>query len=185
MAILNRFKCFLPIQTKILFYNSRVLSHLNFSILLCGSKCMKVFKLQKTIVGILSHSIYNAHANAIFKHLKLLKVCDILKLQELKFYYHYKNKKVPHYLQALPFHPNTRTHDHNTEIKDNIHHPNGKHDFTKHCVPFDIPRIDCPNSVLDTIVTHSLHDFSGYIKAHCLNAYQEDCTIVDCYVCKN
>ncbi len=45
------------------------------------------------------------------------------------FYYKYKNNKLPHYLQAQPFHPNTRTHDHNTRTKDNIHHPIGKHDL--------------------------------------------------------
>ncbi len=80
MGILNRLKCFLPIQTKILIYNSLVLSHLNCCILLWGFKCEKVFKLQKQIVGILSRSKYNAHTDVIFKHLKLLKVSDILKL---------------------------------------------------------------------------------------------------------
>ncbi len=51
------------------------------------------------------------------KKMKLLKIRDILKLQQLKFYYKYKSNKLPHYLQALPFHPNTRTHDHDTCIK--------------------------------------------------------------------
>ncbi len=39
----------------------------------------------------------------IFKTLKLLNVNDILKLQKLKLYYKYKNKKLPHYLQNLHF----------------------------------------------------------------------------------
>ncbi len=34
MAILNRFKHFLPTQTKVLIYNSLVLSHLNFGVLI-------------------------------------------------------------------------------------------------------------------------------------------------------
>ncbi len=100
------------------------------------------------------------------KILKLLKVNDIFKLQELKFYYKFKNRKLPHYLQSLPFHPNTRTHDHDTHIKHKIHNPIGKHVFTKNCVCFDIPRIvnNCPNSILDKVNTHSLEGFSGYIK---------------------
>ncbi len=49
MGILNRVKHFVPIQTKILIYNSLVLSHLNFGILLLGYKCEKVFKLQQKI----------------------------------------------------------------------------------------------------------------------------------------
>ncbi len=50
MGILNRLKHSLPIQTKILIYNSLVLSHLNFGILLWGYKCEKVFKLQNKLL---------------------------------------------------------------------------------------------------------------------------------------
>ncbi len=64
MCILNRLKCFLPIQTKVLIYNSPILSHLNFGILLWGFKCHIVFKLQKQIIRILSLSKYNAHTDA-------------------------------------------------------------------------------------------------------------------------
>ncbi len=46
VGILNRLKCFLPIQTKVLIYDSLVLSHLKFGILLCGFKWDKLFKLQ-------------------------------------------------------------------------------------------------------------------------------------------
>ncbi len=119
--------------------------------------------------------------------MKLLKINDILKLQQLKFYYKYKNNKLPHYLRALPFHHNTRTHDHNTRIKHNIHHPIAKHIFVKNCVRFGIPRIvnDCPNSILDKINTHSLQGFTVYIKTHFVQSYQENCPLVDCYVCNN
>ncbi len=77
--------------------------------------------------------MYNAHTNHIFKILKLLKVNNILKLQELEFYYKYKNNKLPHYLQALPFYPNTNTLDHDTCIKHYIHYCNltGKYVFGK------------------------------------------------------
>ncbi len=83
--------------------------------------------------------------------MKLLKISDILKLQELKFYYKYKNNNLPHYLQTLPFHPNTKTHYHDTHFKHNIHHPRGKHVFAKNCVRYDIHRIinNCPNSILN------------------------------------
>ncbi len=90
-------------------------------------------------------------------------------------------------MQALPLYPNTRTHDHNTRIKHNIHHPIAKHIFAKNCVRFGIQRIvnDCPNSILDKINTHSLHSFSVCIKTHFLQSYQENYTLVDCYVCNN
>ncbi len=47
MGILNKLKHFLPIQTKVLIYNSLVLSHFTFGILLWGFKCDKAFKLPK------------------------------------------------------------------------------------------------------------------------------------------
>ncbi len=52
-----------------------------------------------------------------------LKLCDILKHQELNFYFKYKNNKLPHYLQSLPFYPNTETHDIATRISPKIHQP--------------------------------------------------------------
>ncbi len=117
-----------------------------------------------------------------FKKIKMLKGNDIPKLQELKFYYKYKNNKLQHYLQILPFHPNTNTHDH---INHNIHHPRGKHVFAKNCVRFDIPRIvnNCPNSILDQINTHNIQGYSGYMKTYFLQTYKDNCTIVDCYIC--
>ncbi len=70
----------------------------------------KLFKLPKEVVKILSMSKYNnAHTDTLFKILKLFKVNDIFKLQELKFYYKYKNNKLPDFLQSLPFHLNTRS----------------------------------------------------------------------------
>ncbi len=100
MGILNRLKRFLPIQTKVLIYNSLVLSHLHFGILIWGYNCERVSKLQKEVIRILSLSKYNAHTEPLFKNLKLLKISDILKLQELKFYNKFKNNKLPYYLVA-------------------------------------------------------------------------------------
>ncbi len=120
MGILNRLKRFLPIETKILIYNSLVVSHLNCGLLIWGFKCEKITKLQKNIVRILSLSTYNAHTEPLFKQLKLLKIIDIFKLRELKFYYKYKNNKLPQYLQLLPFHSNTENHEYATRIQHNI-----------------------------------------------------------------
>ncbi len=115
---------------------------------------------------------------------KSLSYIDVFKLQELKFYYKYKNNKLPHYLLSLPFHPNTETHDHATHIQHNTHEAKTNHTFAKNCVCFDIPIVNVtPNSILDKIHTHSLQGFSGYIKAHILQSYQEHCAMVDGYVC--
>ncbi len=49
---------------------------------------------QKRIIRVITVSKCKAHTEKIVKTLKLLKVNDILKLQELKLYYKYKNKKL-------------------------------------------------------------------------------------------
>ncbi len=154
MGVLNRLKRFLPIKTL-------VVSYLNFGLLIWGFKCEKITKLQKKVVRISSLSKYNAHTEPLFKQVKLLKIIDIFKLQELKFYYTYKNNKLPHYLQSLPFHPNTETHNHATHIQHNIHEAKTNHTFAKNCVCFDIPKIVnvTPNSILDKIHNHSLQGF--------------------------
>ncbi len=95
-------------------YNSLIASHFNFCILAWGYQCDRLIKLQKKVIQILNLSKYNAHTEPIFKELKLLKVKDILKLQEFKFYFKYNNWKLPYYLQSLPFSPNSDIHDHET-----------------------------------------------------------------------
>ncbi len=82
MGILNRLKHFLPISAKLHIYNALIPSHLIFGILAWDHQCERIVKLQKKIVRITSVSKYNAHTEAIFKSLKLLKITDILKTLE-------------------------------------------------------------------------------------------------------
>ena len=106
IGILNKHKNFIPLESKLHIYSSLVLSYLNFGILSWGYKCDRIVKLQKKAVRIISLSKYNAHTEPIFKNLRLLKVNDILKQQELKFYYKFKHGLLPKYLLDLPFHTN-------------------------------------------------------------------------------
>ena len=86
LGILNRLKRILPLNIKIILYNSLMLPHLNYGITLWGLKCERILTLQKKAARILSASKYNAHTELLFKHIKLLKIEHILKLHELKLY---------------------------------------------------------------------------------------------------
>ena len=185
IGILNKIKRIIPLKTKILIYNSLILPRLNYGILVWGYHCERVTQLQKKSVRILCLSKYNAHTEPIFKELKLLKVKDILWLQELKFYYKYKNDKLPHYLQNLPLQPNTDTHNYATRTQHNIHHPKTQHEYAKKCIRFNMPKVinSSPNEILHKITTHSLQGYSGYIKQYILNSYEVNCTIPHCYIC--
>jgi hypothetical protein len=185
LGILNKLKHFLPIQTKILIYNSLILSHLNFGILAWGYKCDRIIKLQKKAIRILSLSKYNAHTEPLFKELKLLKCTDILKIQELKFYFKYKHDKLPHYLQNLPIMSNRDMHNHATRLQSNIHQIRTNHEYSKSCIKHDIIKVvnNTPTYILDKINTHSLQGFAKYIKKDILQSYQSYCSIASCYIC--
>ncbi len=68
MGILNKLKHFLPIKTKIMIYNSLILSHLNFGILTWGFQCDESLSYRKKTLQILNLSKY------FFRELKLLKL---------------------------------------------------------------------------------------------------------------
>ncbi len=80
IGIINKVKHFIPMKTKVLIYNSLIVSHVNFCILAWGYQCDRVIKLQKKVIQTLNLSKYNAHTEPIFKELKLHQVKDILKL---------------------------------------------------------------------------------------------------------
>ncbi len=79
-----------------------------------GLPMRKNYKTTNKAIRILSFSKYNAYTEPLFKELKLLKVKDILKLKALKFYYKYRNNKLPYYLQKMPFNYNIDTHNYDT-----------------------------------------------------------------------
>ncbi len=89
VGILNALKHFLPETPKVTIYNSLILSHLNYGILIWGYENDRLTKLQKKAIRIITLSKYNAHTEPLFKRLKLLKLIDLLHLNELKFYYKY------------------------------------------------------------------------------------------------
>ena len=172
-------------HSKLHIYNSLILSYINYGILVWGYSCERITKLQKKAVRIVSLSKYNAHTEPILKELKLLKVADILKRQQLKFYYKYKHDMLPIYLQDLPFNPNTETHGYHTRQQHQIHQPLAKHEYAKRCLRFDLPNLvnNTPDIILDKIHSHSLDGFSWYIKQYILGTYQITCTILNCYIC--
>ncbi len=112
--------------------------------------------------------------NQFSRSFKLLKLHDIIKFQELKFYYKYKNIKLSYYLQNMPFHPNTDTQSYPTRIQHNLHQHKTKHEYAKQCIQYDIPITinNFPREVLDKIDTQSSwlcwlflrHIYSKHIK---------------------
>ena len=87
IGVLNSLKHMLSINILKTIYNSLVVCHLNYGVLVWGTQSNlnnKMIKLQKRAVTIITSSNYLAHSEPIFKKLYLLKLDDIYRIQRLK-----------------------------------------------------------------------------------------------------
>ena len=100
-GMLNKIKLVLPSRILKNIYSSLILCQLNYGILIWGQNYKRMFKLQKRVMRIITCSKYNAHSEPLFKELKLLKLDDIPKLQELKIYYKLVDRQLPSYFNCI------------------------------------------------------------------------------------
>ena len=86
VGVLNRLKYMLPLNVRLTIYHSLIASHFNYGILAWGFQCHNLFTLQKKAIRHVTLSRYNAHTDPLFKSLNILKISDIFKLYQLKFF---------------------------------------------------------------------------------------------------
>ena len=89
VGILNTLKHVLPTNILKMIYNSLILCHLNYGILLWGGglsimQMINFTNSKKKAIRIITSSNFLAHSEPIFKQLHLLKSYDIYKCQLLK-----------------------------------------------------------------------------------------------------
>ena len=96
-ALLDRLKHVFPQEIKCLLYNSLILPHINYCITAWGFYRNRITIIQKKAIRMITTSSYISHTEPLFKQLNLLKVEDILTLQELKFYFKYNQGILPIY----------------------------------------------------------------------------------------
>jgi hypothetical protein len=185
-GIMTRLKKILPPNILKIMYDSLIQPYLQYGILVWGSSSDKLFKLQKRSIRILINAKYNAHTDPIFKAFKLLKIYDILKLQEIKFIFKLENKILPMYFMSSMFIRHTQIHNYATRHSANLVVPPSRHAFVKHSIRFRIPSIfnSLSASIKEKLNTHSYQGFSRYVKNHIIDTYEVDCRILNCYVCQ-
>ena len=101
IRIINKLKHFVPVYILKTLYNSLILPHINYGLLLWGYRCERIFKLQKKAIRIITCSKYNSYSEPLFKSTKLLKIKDIMKVQQLKFIYKLMNNSTPAYFESM------------------------------------------------------------------------------------
>ena len=173
-------------QIKTLLYNnSLIVPHINYCIMAWGIQTNRIIKLQKKALRIITLSNYNSHTEPLYKKLSMLKVDDILKLQQLKSYYKYLHKNLPVYLQNWRIIFNYDIHNYDTWIKNEIYIYKNKHEFAKKCLRHNLPFLlnNTPTIVKEKLNAHSLQGLAQYAKLYFLQNYQDSCTRPNCYIC--
>ena len=138
--------------------------------------------------GVAHHGMRNlTHSEPLLKQLNLLKVEDILKLQQLKFYHKLINRQLPGYFTCFPITPATEIHQHSTRAASKLFITRANHEFAKKSLRHSI--IVTVNNTITSItnktLTHSLDGFAKYVKKSIIQSYQSNCSINNCYVCSS
>ena len=185
IGIFNRLKRYLPPKVMVILYNTLVLPHLNYGILLWGWRSERLARLQKKLVRIITNSRYNEHTEPLFKQLKLLKVSHICMLHELKFCYKLKHFLLPEYFADFIPPRQSDNHRYSTRSSNSYQVLRVKHVFAKNNIRYKIPHLlnNTDNSIIGKINTHSLFGFSKFIKYHYIESYSSECVLRNCYVC--
>ena len=175
----------LPLYAKLTLYNSLILPHINFNLLIWGHQSNKIFKLQKRAIRSITNSPYNAHTDPLFKILKTLKIEDIYLTSKVKFYYKHVNEKLPSSFSELTFDTGTDRHDHRTRKRDKLVLSNPRHKFARASIHYSIPETinNLSSDITSKITTHSIKGLCLYIKNKRINEYPTICTTVNCYTC--
>ena len=188
LGSLSRLKKYLPGNILRLLYNSLVLPHLQYGILIWGFKPGRLFKLQKRAVRIITNSKYNAHTDPIFRRLNLLKLDDIFRCNALRFVFKLFNDGLPSYFTDTLL-TNGPSHTYPTRESDKINNFLRKYrrntSGAKDCIRHYIHELlnDTNIIITDKIFSHSYNGFSRYIKQYAISNYCVNCTIRNCYVC--
>ena len=129
IGILHRIKYFVSKKVLITLYNTLILPYISYCNMVWGNCCVtklnQILFLQKKAIRICSNSLYLAHTNPLFHHLKFLKVFDINKLQTAIFMFKYCKGILPPVFNSF-FALNKALHSYPTRTCNNIHVNNPK-----------------------------------------------------------
>ena len=187
IGLINKMKHFLPTYALKILYDSLILPHFNYGILAWGTSTKQLFKLQKKAIRVITKSKYNAHSDPIFKSIQTLKLDDIYKINILKFYYKYLHRNLPTFFYSFSLKTRFEIHNYNTRNRKNIVKNKTRHRFADNCVRNKLPDIiNCTSpNIINKIHTHSFEGYIAYIKKIFISEYEENCSVENCYVCRN
>ena len=123
----------MPQHILLLLYNSLVLPHLNYCIILwgCCNKYLleRLHKLQKRAVRIITHSSYLSHSKPIFMKLGVLPIYQLYEYNLGIFMFLFNKQLLPNMFNSL-FNRNSDVHNYNTRTKSNLRAKYGTFSFS-------------------------------------------------------
>ena len=184
IGVLNRLRYEYPEEILLTLYNTLILPHLNYCILLWGANTGNIHKLQKKALRIISYSKFLAHTEPICKSLNLLKVQDIYQLAILKFYFKLINNELPQYFDT--FTPTFSMGVNHYNIRNPCRQlPKIYHEFPKQSLRYKLNVVlnETDSNLISKAETISLYQFKLLIKSNMINKYKDTCEESNYYVC--
>ena len=118
-----------PFRVRKMIYHSLFESHLHFGSIIYGATSTRnlgqIETVQRKAIRVLTRSTYNAHTDPLFKKHKILKVNDLIQLNQSIFVRQFKNGKLPEsfigLFRDIPFYDQkSRDEDYNLQRQSNI-----------------------------------------------------------------
>ncbi len=188
-GILSKIRHNAPIQTCLQLYYAIFYSHLTYGCNIWGlstnENVRKIVVLQKKCIRIMTFSDFESHTNNLFLNLKLLKVRDVIKFQQLRLVYDFYNNALPTDLQNLfVFTRNIHNYQLNSIHRNLLHIPRimtttyGIKSLKYHCAELwnnTFKRgISIDNNINNNITVNNIHtvyQFKKKLKNHFLHTY--------------
>ena len=188
IGVMHRLKYIYPRHILFRLYNTLIIPHFTYSILVWGSKIVpnhSIHLLQKKALRIVTNKEYIAHSEPLCKELHVVSVPDMFCLSLWKFYFKLMNNKLPQFFNImLPVQPLIcQTHD---IRKPKLHLPAIKHEFAEQLLQFQIVKLlnkEQSSLITSKVHSHSFHGFKIYLKNSFINSYSDHCIIVNCNAC--
>ena len=168
---LNRLKHFLPRNALLILYNSLILPHLNYNLLIWGnthtSSLSNLHRLQKRALRNIDNVSYLAHTGPIFKELRILNIFDLYNYQLGIFLYCFHHNLLPKVFKTF-FALNADFHSYDTRAKNQLHLPVSRTRIKQSQVRFAGVKLwnSLPFNIINSL---SLESFKRKLRNHLLD----------------
>lgn len=181
IGIMNRLRNIYPKEILMTLYHTLVTCHLNFQILNWGYEHDAIFKVQKKAIRAASNANYVAHTSPLFRSAGVLRVDDMYRMAQIKFYYKFINKSLPNHFLNLNIKTNhmLQTIKRTTRNCDDLATPSGDSNSLEFRICKFIKSL--PIELKNELSRKS--DISRKYKKLSLSGYENTCNRQNCFSC--